>query len=260
MDGNIARHAGTTPVRGRERGQREAGAGRSVHDEQGWSEKVLTLDDLVVALPPGGGPVLGNAIVQLPGVRKCGRVDGPPRFVQRRVGWLAQRDRIVVIENYLELRARPDGKFAPLGRWNQHTVDVLGTTALPQRTVGEVRDDALTGVDPRAGTSSVSLDEMLRDPMLASGMLALSYLPHDVRLGVVQAVPAPSLCVGQAVRHADSTGAVSRHEVRLLSLQGRQAVVVVAATHGSSGWWQVEQVAYHLTDSPSAALTGELSR
>lgn len=253
MDRNVEPYAGGNLARAQGRDRQRAEAGRSVQDGQVWKGEVLTLDDLEAVLPPGGGPVIGSVVIELPGVRKVGRTAGMPQFVQRRVGWLAQRDRLVVIESHLGLRARPDGKFAREGRWTQHTVDVLDASALPQRTVGDLRDDALSGLRP--GVDARQPAES-RDPMLASGRLALSYLPHDVRLGVARTVPSPELCIGQALRHTDGFGAISRHQIQVLALQGRRGVVVVASTQGTSGWWQVEQVTYDLLTRPGTALSG----
>ncbi|MEX5302648.1 hypothetical protein RE027_10670 [Kocuria sp. CPCC 205273] len=162
----------------------------------------------------------------------------------------------MMIESHLGLRARPDGKFTRAGRWTQHAVDVLDASALPQRTVGDVRDDALSGLGAEVDARHQEDSEDSRDPMLASGRLALSYLPHDVRLGVAQIVPSPEFCIGRAVRHTDGSGAISRHQIQVLTLQGRRGVVVVASTQGTSGWWQVEQVTYDLLIRPGTALSG----
>lgn len=256
VDRNIEQYARGTPARAQERGRQQAGAGRSVQDGQMWDGEFLTLDDLEVVVPPGGGPVIGSVAVELSGVRRVRRTAGAPRFVQRRVGWLAQRDRLVMIESHLDLRARPDGKFTRVGRWTQHAVDVLGASALPQRTVGDVRDDALSDFGLEVDARHPSDSEESRDPMLASGRLALSYLPHNVRLGVAQAVPSPEFCIGQAVRHTDGYGAISRHQIQVLALQGRRGVVVMASTQGTSGWWQIEQVTYDLLTRPGTALSG----
>lgn len=256
MDGNIEQYAGGTPARAQGEDRQRVRAGRSVRDGQVWGGEVLTLDELGAVLPPGGGPTIGHAVVELSGVRRVGRIAGAPQFVQRRIGWLAQRDRLVLIESHLDLRARPDGKFARAGRWTQHAVDVLGASALPQRTVGDVRDDALSDFGVAVDARHPSDPEETRDPMLASGRLALSYLPHDVRLGVAQAVPSPEFCIGQAVRHTDGYGAVSRHRIQVLALQGQRGVVVVASTQGTSGWWQIEQVTYDLLTRPGTALSG----
>lgn len=238
--------------------QPTAGSGRDIQRGPEWTGTVLGFDDLHTPMPPGGGPVLGQAVVALSGVRRLANTGGgPPQYAQRRVGWVAQRDRVVVIESHRRVQARPDGKFQRVGDWVPATVEILDAAKLPERTRGEVPDDSVSGkrgdVLP-AGPAHAASGDRRTSAILDTGRESLTYLPYDVRLGVSQAVPAPEFNVGQATRWTDADGRLARHEVSLMAMQGQRAVVVVASMQGTSGWWQADQISYDFPRPVGEAL------
>ncbi|ROZ61749.1 hypothetical protein EDL96_12355 [Kocuria soli] len=146
-----------------------------------------------------------------------------------------------------------------MGGWAPATVELLDASRLPDRTQGEIPDDSISGNRGKmqgATGAATATDRQATDEILVTGRDALQYLPHEIRLGVSQAIPSPEFHVGGAVRWTDTQGQISRHEVNLMAMQGQRAVVVMASTQGRSGWWQADQITYDFVRPVGEALPG----
>lgn len=221
----------------------QAGRSRDVNSAD-WSGTALTFADLGALPPEGGGAPVCDSAQQLRGVRR--RRNGS--YYRRRVGWQADRKRVVVAYSDQELRPRPDGRMEPAGVWQVTNVDVHTGTRVSRR-VGDVAHLHDTAAYPEtdAAVTEMLMAEGESDPGLGPDEQDLSYLPPVVRDGLLQAVPTTSVAVAEALRFSSHSGGPTHHTVKALRLGAEVAVVVHASLQAGGRAWQVEQVTYELS-------------
>lgn len=221
----------SVPERASGSGAPAVGAGRSV-DRGQWDGSVLTFEELI------GHPAPESAIASMarliPGARRRG---SPPMYYRRRVGWAAERNRIVTAASEQHLTPLPDGRFKAVGAWSPARFLELTVSGMPTRRVGDVPDDRSFGPD-RGSSHSVKASKF------ADAEAQAAYLPTPVRRSIAARVPDPLYFEAEAVRYT-GTGTL-RHTVRVLKAGSRDAIVVIASRQSGAPTWQVEQVVYQL--------------
>lgn len=198
--------------------------------------------------------VIASMVRQLPAPR---RSDG--RVVQRRLGWQATPEAVIVTTVERELAKRADGRYSPSGPWlieDRRTFrDTSGKAgkrsgAVPVDTSGTAGADgrAASGNAPGATsagdtTSSAEADVARRFP---SGSDALSMLPAVVRGPVIARVPTPTFFDGQTIQSYDSEGDPAHYQVSVLRMDDKRAVMVHAERDVRAQRWDTTQVTYAL--------------
>ncbi|MCA0178274.1 MAG: hypothetical protein LCH77_01475 [Actinobacteria bacterium] len=223
-----------------------APAGQSV-DAAAWNGAYLRFEDLGAVLPGQPSPLVAQLARELSGVRRS--ADG--RHFRRRLGWRAERGRLVVVEMDQPLGRRDDGRFAPIGGWSITDVRVHPARDVARR-IGDVPEDPPPPVSfPGApGATGPEGDGLGRDET------DVRYLPRDVRSGFVAALPRPTLAVAEAVRFSEGDR-VTHHVVNALRLDDGAAVVITATRPAGSRRWRVEQASYRLA-GPAIGGRGNL--
>ncbi len=164
-----------------------------------------------------GTPVVAEQVERLGrGALKIGGV-----LHQRTIGWRAHLDRVVVATAVRPLTERPDGRMAPSGPWRHHDAVVHLPSGPVRRREGVVAVDGVApDGSPAAPGPRLPLDQQ-------SAAESCSYLPAAVQQGFLDAVPAPSLWLGELVQYSEGDYPV-RHELTSLRLDDRRAVVLTA--------------------------------
>lgn len=174
------------------------------------------------------------------------------RIVQRRIGWLATPESIVVtvaergLEELAPGRLKPDRQGWLIERRSTHRV--LAQQA--QRRVGTVPADPATPVSARsAPTDTPDATQRAIRTQFPEGSAALSFLPKAVRTSVIGHVPDPTVFDGTVLQFSDpDSGTVQRTQVDLIRMNGSTAVVVQAQQKPNTTTWEVTQAVYRLGD------------
>lgn len=249
---DIVRHAGrgSAPHRPTPSNQRLGTSGCDVDASQ-WEGAALEFADLGVVIPAGAGPLFCEAAKLLRGVRR--RQDGT--YYRRRVGWRAERQRVVIAHSDQDLRPRPDGRFEPVGTWRITDVELYKAEDVSRR-VGSVPHQTPGGDYGQGGESIQAPQESnADDPALGRDEQDLRYLPPPVRDGVVRKVPSPVVASAVALQ-VSSDGRPTHHQVTALRLDPGQAIAVQGARQVGAMTWQVEQVRYRWSASGGALSQG----
>lgn len=171
------------------------------------------------------------------------------RIVQRRIGWQATPDLIVITTAERELTKTAEGKYAPTGNW----------LIEDRRTYREANGRATkrTGAVPIEETSPAPGETPATAPGLESavaaqfpeGAQALGALPSAVRSSAIARVPSPRQFDGVILQYSDQgTNQPTSLEVNVLRMDAARAVVIQATRAVSSTTWSVSQATYKLTE------------
>ncbi|TFD04130.1 hypothetical protein [Cryobacterium sp. TMT1-66-1] len=216
-----------------------AGSSRSTQRIK-WNKPAATFTDLPAAArsaAPAPG-VLAEAVVTLRGAtRESGRL------IQTRLGFRAYADHVVVVTVTRQLRARADGRLAPVGEW---TVAEAVTHKIAAGTVAvhQTATVAAGAVGPTVG----GLAAVAPGRSAADALDAESYLPPSIRQDFVAAVPGPRTHIGNLLRWP--TTPTAHQEVRVLRLAAGKAVVVAAdRPDRHEAVWTVTKWSYDLASS-----------
>lgn len=171
------------------------------------------------------------------------------RVVQRRVGWQATPDRIVITTAERELRKTGAGKLAPAGEWliedRRTYVETGGRATKRTGTVPQDTNPVPNGTDSGSGATSVEASVAERFP---EGAQALGTLPSAVRSSAIARVPAPRQFDGVIFQYSNaSTGKPESLEVNVLRMDTERAVVIQATRPIKGTSWSVSQASYKLS-------------
>lgn len=247
----IVRHAGGEPRPHRSSPPNRAPStlGRDV-DASEWQGTVLDFADLGAVLPRGGSELFCEAAVLLRGARR--RPDGS--YFRRRLGWRAERSRVVVVHCDQNLRPRPDGRFEPVGGWSVTDVNTFEAADVSRR-VGSVPHDPHPSGDGASQVASGPQPTRRDDSALGRDEQDLSYLPSAVRSGVLRAVASPAVACAEAVQFSSDEGP-THHQVVALRLDARGGIAVQGSRQARASTWQVEQLRYTWSESRATLSQG----
>ncbi|SDO00063.1 hypothetical protein SAMN05216368_10911 [Cryobacterium flavum] len=207
-----------------------------------WHKAAATFTDLPrtaqTAAPSSG--VLAEAVVTLRGATR-----DSGRLIQTRLGFRAYADRVFVVMVTRQLRARADGKLAPVGEWTVADA-VTHKMAAGTAAVHQTATVAAGAAGPAAGGLAVAAPGR----GAADAIDAESYLPPSIRNDFEAAVREPKTHLGNLLRWP--TTPTAHQEVRVLRLAAGKAVVIAAdrPDHHAAAW-TITKWTYTLA-SPSA--------
>lgn len=195
-------------------------------------------------LPPN---LANNSIAS--GVRKLDKnLKNGNRIVQRKIGWNATPDTIIVVTVERELRWRPDKKLEPASGWfienRRRYKDKRGVSSKRSGLVRETPESS----DYVSDTSVVyeNKQEVIPDAFVA-GADAMSFLPIAVRGDIVTQIPNPNYFDGRLLGSTNPQGELVEYEVSLLRMNDDHALVVNAVKKVGDDSWRVVQAKYELT-------------
>lgn len=190
--------------------------------------------------------VFASGVRQLAGARRSGG-----RVVQRRVGWKATPEVVVVTVAERELVELSPGRMKPVGDWLVERRETWRSSAGEAvRRTGRVRaDDAVAVAEVAQATQSTGPVPGQAAPAadaFPEGSFATSFLPRQVRSSLLARVPSPKVFDGTAIQY--SRGSVpDRLEVNVIRMDDSGAVVVQATRAHGSDDWEVAQAVYSLS-------------
>lgn len=193
---------------------------------------------------------VASGVRELPKLRRsAGRV------VQRRIGWQATPDRIVLTTAEREMVAREPGKYAPAGPWlieDRRTFNTAPGAKAARRT-GNVPVDRRAAAPQGQPSATEPSTEQAREEQIASshpeGASAMGFLPAPVRQSMIGRVPNPTHFDGTILQWADtSSGEPTSLQVNVLRMDKYRAVVIQAKRSWHGEVWEVSQADYQLTD------------
>lgn len=171
------------------------------------------------------------------------------RVVQRRIGWRATPDRIIITIAERELKKNPNGTYSPSGPWLievRLTFHELGGKA--SRRTGSVPADPRRGpADNFWGDMKGGLESTVAK-QFPDGAEALSALPAAVRSSAIARVPSPTQFEGHLREFSDNTGRTLRWEAAVLRMDARRAVVLTGVREAVSTTWSVSQATYNIAE------------
>lgn len=168
------------------------------------------------------------------------------RVVQRRVGWQATPDRIVITTAERELAKADSGKYAPAGDWlieDRRTYPEESGTAT--KRTGTVPMDP-TPDDEASADSGPEGAEAAVAQAFPEGSGFLGVLPAQVRSSAIARVPSPTQFDGVLLQEPDKAGNPVRLEVNVLRMDTQRAVVIQASRGMDDSQWSVSQATYRL--------------
>ncbi|MGC2942427.1 MULTISPECIES: hypothetical protein [unclassified Brevibacterium] len=171
------------------------------------------------------------------------------RVVQRRIGWRATPDRIIITVAERELRKNPTGTYSPAGPWlielRRTFKEVSGKAA---KRTGSVTADSNRVTSSGNDGESTSGTERTVSEKFPDASRALGALPAAVRSSAIARVPAPSQFEGELLEYSDSTGRSTSWKVTVLRMDSQRAVVVTGSKEANSNTWSVMQASYNLME------------
>lgn len=190
---------------------------------------------------------IASGVRELPKLRRAAG-----RIVQRRIGWLATPDRIVLTTSEREMTQRGPGKYAPAGPWlieDRRTFRMADGSKAAKRT-GNVPVDTATRSQDTPGTTAPTGD---RETKIAAnhpeGANSMGFLPAAVRQSMIGRVPNPTHFDGAILQWTDSaTGEPATLQVNVLRMDKHRAVVIQAKRPWHGEVWEVSQADYQLAD------------
>lgn len=171
------------------------------------------------------------------------------RVVQRRVGWQATADLVVITTAERELTKNDAGKYSPAGPWlieDRRTYPE--TSGKATKRVGNVPMDPDQDPSSSSGTPGkpvVGPEASVADTF-PEGASSLGMLPAQVRSSAIARVPSPVQFDGVILQEPDSQGNPVRLEVNVLRMDAQRAVVLQATRDLNATQWSVSQAAYRL--------------
>lgn len=228
---------------------------RSGRDAHSAGELIVASDTTKVIGPvPEGDTRRVERAVIASGMRqldKPRRTKG--RVVQRRIGWQATPDRIVITTAERELARTSEGKYSPAGSWLiEDRRTYRETSGAASKRVGTVPGDGDTagpGSAPSAPESrNASGAEAAVVQAFPHGADALGLLPGSVRASAIGRVPAPIQFDGVILESPGPDGAPGDLEVDVVRMDARRAVVLQATRAAKASAWEVSQATYQLAD------------
>lgn len=171
------------------------------------------------------------------------------RVVQRRIGWQATPDLIIITTAERELEKTASGKYAPSGDWmieDRRTYKEANGRAA-KRTGNVSADDEAPAADAAAaGTPGFEATVAEKFP---EGAQALGALPAAVRSSAIARVPSPRQFDGVILQYSDpGTQQPSSLEVNVLRMDAERAVVIQATRSITATVWEVAQATYKLAE------------
>lgn len=171
------------------------------------------------------------------------------RIVQRRVGWQATPDRIVITTVERELKKTDSGKLAPAGEWlieDRRTYKEAGGRAT--KRTGNVPEDNVAASSPSAQASPAEggLEASVAEKF-PEGARSLGVLPSAVRSSAIARVSTPRQFDGVILQYSNMSGKPESLEVNVLRMDTERAVVIQATRDLNSTSWSVSQASYKLT-------------
>ena len=171
------------------------------------------------------------------------------RVVQRRVGWRATPDRVILTVAERELKKNANRSYSPAGPWlievRRTFMEVSGKAS--RRTGAVPTDPHLGSPDNSAQSTSGGMESTVAE-QFPDGAEALSALPAAVRSSAIARVPSPTQFEGQLIEFSDQAGQALRWEATVLRMDAHRAVVLTAAREARSTTWSVTQAAYNLSE------------
>lgn len=172
------------------------------------------------------------------------------RVVQRRIGWQATPDRIVITTVERELKKTAAGKLAPSGAWlieDRRTYKEAGGRAT--KRTGTVSQDSVASSDTSEPSDTDRGLETSVAEKFPEGAQALGMLPSAVRSSAIARVSTPRQFDGVILQYSNPTsGQPESLEVNVLRMDTDRAVVIQATRDLSSSSWSVSQAAYKLAE------------
>lgn len=169
------------------------------------------------------------------------------RIVQRRVGWQATPDRIVITTAERELAKADNGKYAPAGDWlieeRRTFPEESGKAA--KRTGTVPMDHARDGESAPTGSEHQGTEAAVAQAF-PEGAGFLGVLPAQVRSSAIARVPSPTQFDGVLLQEPDEAGNPVRLEVSVLRMDTQRAVVIQASRGTHDSQWSVSQATYRL--------------
>lgn len=188
---------------------------------------------------------IASGVRQLAKLRRSG-----DRIVQRRIGWQATPDRIVLTTAERAMSKNPEGKYAPAGDWlieDRRTFRIRQGKA--EKRTGTVRTDDPT---PAGGTTktpeavaAAEAQEAAVSERFPEGAQSMGFLPSQVRRSMVARVPQPTQFDGVILQAVEPPHALTVHVLRM---DQQRAIVVQATQEPDGSAWKVTQAHYLLTD------------
>lgn len=188
---------------------------------------------------------IASSVRQLEKARKsAGRV------VQRRIGWRATPDRVIITIAERELGKNPNGTFSPVGPW---LVEVRRTfkeaSGKASKRTGVVPADSKQISNDSTGDGNATRLEQTVMEKFPDGSRALGALPAAVRSSAIARVPSPERFEGQLLEFADgATGSPTSWKVTVLRMDVQRAVVISATREVTANAWAVSQAIYNLME------------
>lgn len=189
--------------------------------------------------------VIASGVRQLDRPRKSSG-----RVVQRRIGWQATPDRIVITTAERELRKTSSGKYAPSGEWlieDRRTYrEAEGKAA---KRTGKVPADPETAPETAAqanGATPGSGMETTVAENFPQGAQALGALPAAVRSSAIARVSSPLQFDGVILQYSNRQGTPEHLEVHVLRMDAERAVVIQGTRKIDATEWSVSQATYKL--------------
>lgn len=188
---------------------------------------------------------IASSVRQLEKARKsAGRV------VQRRIGWRATPDRVIITIAERELGKNPNGTFSPVGPW---LVEVRRTfkeaSGKASKRTGVVPADSKQISNDSTGDGNATRLEQTVMEKFPDSSRALGALPAAVRSSAIARVPSPERFEGQLLEFADgATGSPTSWKVTVLRMDVQRAVVISATREVTANAWAVSQATYNLME------------
>lgn len=186
---------------------------------------------------------IASGVRQLEKLRRSG-----DRIVQRRIGWQATPDRIVLTTAEREMRKNPEGKYAPASGWlieDRRTFRMARGRA--EKRTGSVPVDPAAAPAGATASSSVPREDAERAvaARFPEGEMSMSVLPTQVRRSMIARVPHPTQFDGVILQTVEPPAVLTVHVLRM----DQQRAIVIQATRPLDGdAWDVSQAHYQLTD------------
>lgn len=188
--------------------------------------------------------VIASGMRQLNKPRKA-----PGRVVQRRVGWQATPDLIVITVAERELAQTDAGKYAPVGQWlieDRRTYPETSEKATKRTGTVPMDSEAPNGSAGGAGTPPSSGPEAAVAQTFPEGAASLGLLPAQVRSSAIARVTSPVQFDGVVLQEPDAEGNPVSLEVNVLRMDTQRAVVIQATRGVNDSQWTVSQATYRL--------------
>lgn len=190
---------------------------------------------------PSAG-VVAETITKLDGLRRIGSA-----LIEERHGFRAYRDRFVSVEFTRAVARGADGRYRPVGGWVANSA--VHTGKAPSVWTHGVVPAGLLSED---GTASFSSAGDVPSRAAASALDAERYVPSQVLIPFVKAVPVPEIHIGAFLLFTDPSGRPEQRVV-ILRADALSAVVIRACRSDfSTASWTVDQWAYDLGGSARA--------